>query len=92
MKNVSKPTIYNILHQMRLIIASYIKDTYKVEYNAEENAGDCISIDESLLVHYNQKQIKGIGMINNRTREIRLEIYENRNSTAIKKIKMIMIL
>lgn len=36
MKNVSKPTIYNILHQMLLIIASYIKDIYKVEYIAEE--------------------------------------------------------
>lgn len=70
---------------MRLIIARYIKDTYKVEYIAEENAGDCISINES-FVHDNQKQIWIIGMINNPTREIRLEISENRNSSTIKKI------
>ena len=63
-----------------------MKDMHKIEIIANENGQDSISVDESLFIHDNQKEIWVIGMINNRTREIRLEISENRTIDIIKKI------
>ena len=71
---------------MREIIAKYLDATYKIEYIAEENGQDSISVDESLFVHNGQIQIWVVGLINNRSREIRLVQVENRTSSTIKNI------
>ena len=83
---ISKNHILNILKTMRELIAKYLDDTYKREYIAEENGQDSISVDESLFVHNGQIQVWVVGLINNRTREIRLVQVENRTSFTIKNI------
>ena len=49
--DLSKNHIFSILDYLRYIISHYIKDTYKLERIAEQNAYDSISIDESLFTH-----------------------------------------
>lgn len=70
---------------MRLIISHYLKDCYKLKSLAIENAKDSISIDESLFSHENNQQIWVVGLINNRTHVIRMEIVNNRTNNTIKK-------
>ena len=71
---------------MRKILATYIKDTYILEPLAYENSNDSISIDESLFTHKDNHQIWVVGLINNRTRVIRLEIVKERTSHIMKKL------
>lgn len=84
--DLSKNQILSILDYMRYIISHYIKDTYKLESTAEQNAYDSISIDESLFTHDGINQIWVVGLINNRTLVIRLEIVKDRSSVTMKKI------
>ena len=71
---------------MRFIIGHYLKYTYNLEKITELNRHDNISVDESLFIHQNNGQIWVLGFINNNTREIRLEIVENRSDETMKKI------
>lgn len=82
--NVSKQLVLNILKDMLKIISKYYDDIYKIEQIAQENGNDSLSIDESLFVHLENKQIWVVGIINNRTREITLFLVEN--TETIKKI------
>lgn len=84
--DLSKNQILSILDYMRYIISHYIKDTYKLESIAEQNAYDSISIDESIFTHDGINQIWVVGLINNRTHVIRLEIVKDRSSITMKKI------
>ena len=59
---------------MPYIIAHYMKDCYYLEEIAESNGHASISIDESLFAHQCQNQIWVVGLINNNSRKIRLEI------------------
>ena len=83
---ISKPHLYKILDNMRSIIAHYLKDTYNLEKIISLNKNDNISVDESLFVHLNNPQIWVVGLINNNTREIQLEIVKNRSAETMKKI------
>jgi transposase-like protein len=83
---ISKPHVYKILDNMRYIIAHYLKETYNLEKITELNKHDNISVDESLFVHINNQQLWVVGIINNNSREIRLEIVENRSAETMKKI------
>ena len=83
---LSKQHVYKILDNMRYIIAHYLKDTFNLEKITELNKHDNISVDESLFVHINNRQIWVVGLINNYSREIRLEIVENRSAETMKKI------
>ena len=77
---------FKILEFMRLILANYLKDIYQLDMITEHDNDESISIDESLFVHDNHNQIWVLGMINNSSRIIRLEILENRAQSHIKKI------
>lgn len=74
--------VNEILEFMRKI--HYIKDTYLLEDLAEENSGEMIWVDESLLVQEYNVQIWVAGLINSQTRKIRLEILDNRTSETLK--------
>lgn len=63
-----------------------MKDCYYLEKIVELNGHASISIDESLYVHQGQNQIWNVGLINNISRKIRLEILPNRSTDIIKKI------
>ena len=85
---ISKQHVYKILDNMRYIIEHYLKDTYNLEKITELNKHDNISLDESLFVHINNRLIWVVGLINNNSREIRLEIVENRSAETMKEIIM----
>ena len=55
---------------MPKIISKYYDDVYKIEQISQEKGNDSLSIDESLFVHLENKQIWVVGIINNRTRNI----------------------
>lgn len=82
----SQNHIFEILEFMRLILAHYLKDIYQLDTITEQNNDESISIGESLFVHDNHNQIWVLGMINNSSRIIRLEILENMAQNHIKKL------
>ena len=84
--NISKQHILEILLNMRKIISKYYEDIYKLEEIALENGNDYLSIDESLFVHTGDISKCVVGIINNRSREIRLEIVDNRTTETMKNI------
>lgn len=69
-RNLSKYVILKILNYLRLIVAHYLKDWYKLEPLAYENANDSIAIDESLFSHENIQQIWVVGLSNHRNSDI----------------------
>ena len=71
---------------MGKFLATYIKDIYILESLADENSNESILIDESLFTHKDNQQIWVVGLINNRTRVICLEIVKERISAIMKKI------
>ena len=83
---ISQKHVNHILEHMRLVLAYYIKDCYAFEHIAEENHNASISIEEYLLTHENNSQVWVVGMINNITRKIRLEIVEDRSRATMEKI------
>jgi len=71
---------------MRLVLDYYIKDCYDVEHIAKENHKELISIEESHFIQENNSQVWVVGMINNITRKIRLEIVEDLSRATMDKI------
>ena len=61
---------------MPKIISKYYDDVYKIEQISQEKGNDSLSIDESLFVHLENKQIWVVGIINNRTRDIKKIVTE----------------
>ena len=82
--NLSKRVISRIYKDIRNIIYKYMKFVYAQEFISKENVGENFSIDESLIGHVNNKQLWLIGIINNNTKEIRVEASFTRNSYTIK--------
>ena len=83
---ITKDMIYKILKYMRLYIANYFKDLYKLENISTENAYDYYAIDESDFVKINGNILWVIGIINTRTNYIRLEVSYTRDQSIMKKI------
>ena len=77
-------TVDNIINIIRKIIAHYIKDTYKFHRLGKTNGGSNISMDESLFTHINGEKIWVIGAKNNKTGNIRLDVFKTRNEEDIK--------
>ena len=71
--NISKNAIYNIYREIRECIYKYMKFLYETEYIAEANANENFSCDESLIGHKNNSQLCLIGIINNSTKDYRIE-------------------
>ena len=84
--NIDNRFIYKFLQDCRISIANYIRHCYILDPLAGKNAYNHISLDESLFSHLNNKQQWVIGLINCETKDIRLEIVENRDTDTLKQI------
>ena len=83
--NKSKNKIYEIYTAIRNIIYKYLKFEYRTTPLAEENENGFFSADESLIAHRNNRQIWLLGIINNTTKDFRIEGTYERTTSAIKK-------
>ena len=84
--SITKDMIYKILKYMRIYIANYFKDLYKIENISTENAYNYYAIDDSDLVKINGNILWVIGIINTSTKYIGLEVSFNRDQSIMKKI------
>lgn len=82
--SINIATINKILKWLRTAFAHYIKDIYWLNKLGKAQGGSNISIDESMFIHSNGKQILLIGIINNKTRNIRCDIFYTRNTVDMK--------
>ena len=84
--HISKLLVLDVLKLARYYIANYYKHVYKIENISEANKNDRFSIDESEFVNISNQPIWVIGIINNLTKNFRLEISKQRNEEVLKKI------
>ena len=78
--------IYSFVDKLRQIIATHMKNVYKIEQLASPNSNNHISIDESLFSHQNGEQIWVVGLLNNETNALRLEMVKDRSSEVLEYI------
>ena len=84
--NISLKAIKEIYQKIRYILYRYYYILYQSEYLGPKDSQDCYAIDESLFTHTkNGTQVWVIGIINNRTKEFRLEASKYRDTNTIKK-------
>ena len=84
--NININTIKEIYQKIRFVIYRYFYILYQSEYLAESDSDDFYAIEESLFTHTNNHtQIWVIGIINNRTKDFRLETSTTRNTSTMKK-------
>ena len=69
---------------MRKIICKYIKIVYQSETLKNNNDNNYYSVDESLINHYNGKQVWLIGICNNITKDFRIEASYKRDTEVLK--------
>ena len=81
---ISKKKIYEIYTAIRNTMYKYMKFEYRTTLLAEENENGFFSVDESLITHKNNRQIWPLGIINNSTKEFRIEGIYERTTDAIK--------
>lgn len=77
-------TIDKILKWIWVAFAHYIKDIYLLNKLGKNNGGNNISIDESLFTHINWEIIWVVGAKNNKTTNIRLNIFKHRGEEEMK--------
>ena len=83
---ISENAIKEIYQKIREIIYRYYYILYQSEYLGERDSSDYYAIDESLFTHDKMgRQVWVIGIINNNTRDFRLEASLNRDSETMKK-------
>ena len=75
-------TIDKILNTFRNIITHYLKDFYRFHRLGKEQGEGVsnISMDESLFAHINGEKIWVVGARNNKTKNIRLDIFKTRKN------------
>ena len=78
--------IYNIIINLRKIIASYLRNVYSLERLVGNNANQTLCIDESLFTLTEGAQTWVFGILNVNTDEIRLEIVPYRSRNTLKTI------
>ena len=77
-------TINRVLNKFRQCIAHYLKDFYKFHKLGKSTGGSNISMDESDFVDIKGVKILVIGVKNNKTGNIRIDLYRTRNENDIK--------
>lgn len=82
---ITKALVLRVYKEIRDVIYRYYRIVYASESLEELNHIDYYSVDESLLGHRNNAQIWILGVINNRTRDFRIEGVLNRDSETLKK-------
>ena len=85
-QNADKRMIYNYIGNMREIIANYLRRDYSLDPLAQKNAFNHITYEESLFSHINRQQIWVVGLYNNESNELRVEIVPNRDGSTLKSL------
>lgn len=75
--------IYSFVDKLRQIIATHMRNIYKIEQWTYPNSNNHISMDESLFSYQNGEQIWIVGLLNNDTNELRLEMVKDRSSEIL---------
>ena len=83
--SISLKCIHEILETSRYYIANFYKHQYVLEDISNTNFNERLSVDESKFTSEGNENIWVIGVINNRTKQFRLEISKLRNSNVLKK-------
>lgn len=79
-------TIRKIYTTIRDTIKKYLYIQYEFEILGEKNQNDIFGVDESLFSHtYTGEQAWVLGIINNTTKDIRLQVTKERNCENLKK-------
>ena len=83
---MSYTTILSILHNIRQIIANYLKHKYRTsQIDGNPDTNKIVCIDESLIIHHNNNsQIWLVDAIETRSKKQRLDIINERNEINIK--------
>lgn len=84
--SISKEKIFEILYNARIYIAFYYKDKYILEDISTHNKYEYFSVDESDFVKINGIILWVIGVLNNNTYELRLEVSYTRTEEVLKKL------
>ena len=80
-ENMNMKTIFKFMTYISKAIASYMKYIYQTEHIATLNGHESYSIDESLMTHEEQSQIRAVGVIkNSNLNNLRLNLTNIRNS------------
>ena len=82
---VDDRVIYSFVDFYRKIIATHLRNIYKLEKLAYNN-NHHIGVDESLFSHNNGNQMWIVGLLNHVTNNLRLELVESRTSEVLKYI------
>lgn len=81
--NLSMRTLLKVYVKLRDVINKYMKLIYESDKISTKNNRDYFSADESLINHKNNQQLWLIGIINNITKEFRIEASFNRDSNTL---------
>ena len=73
-EKINKLFILNYLHESRVYITHYIGDAYCLETLSPKNQLSHNAVDESIFSHLEGEHIWVLGMINNETNAISLDI------------------
>ena len=82
--NLNIHTIDRILNIFRKIIVHYLKDYYKFNKLGKSSRGSNISMDEFMFGHNNGEKNWAIGAKNDKTGNIRLDIFKTLNQNYLK--------
>ena len=63
---------------------TFLKDEYRLNKLGNRNGSANISIDESMFTHVDGSKIWVVGAKNNKTGNIRCDIFKNRNTENLK--------
>ena len=80
---ISIQTLTKVYKELRKIIYKYMKILYKSEPISVKNKNEFFSMDENLINHKNGRQIWLLVVINNQTKDFRIEGTFNRDSSSI---------
>ena len=78
--------IYNFIGNMREIIVNYLRSCYSLDPLTQKNAFNHIAWVESLFSHINGKQIWAVGLYNNESNELRVEIVPDLHGSTLKSL------
>ena len=79
-------TILSILHNIRQVLANYMKHKYRTtQIGGDPDTNKIVSIDESMILHdENNNQVWLVGAIETKSKKLRLDIINERNEENLK--------
>lgn len=85
-KSVAILTLYNILHNIRHVIADYIKQKYReLQIGGPPEKNKTVALDESLFIHdIDNSQVWIVGAKETDSNRLRLDVIKERNGANLK--------